>query len=150
MICIFTLVTNVTVTHYSMKPISIFLTLIILCLTAPAMAQVTISGKIVDSVSREPLAGASVFAQNTTQGTVTNSSGEFSLTLKSTGFELIFSFTGYVSQTLQVTDNKNQQLEIAMMKEDKTLGEVVIQSSNEVPDGWEKYGDFFISNFIGA
>jgi hypothetical protein len=37
-----------------------------------------------------------------------------------------------------------------MMKEDKTLGEVVIQSSNEVADGWEKYGDFFLSNFIGA
>jgi len=145
--CIFTLV---TVTHYSMKPISIFLTIIILGLTVPAMAQVTISGKIVDSASREPLAGASVFAQNTTQGTVTNSNGEFSLTLKSTGFELIFSFTGYVVQTLQVTDNKNQQIEIAMLKEDKTLGEVVIQSSNEVPDGWEKYGDFFISNFIGA
>jgi hypothetical protein len=83
MICIFTLVTD---THYSMKPITIFITLIILGLAVPSMAQVTISGKVVDSVSREPLAGASVFAQNTTQGTVTNSNGEFSLTLKSTGF----------------------------------------------------------------
>jgi hypothetical protein len=133
-----------------MKPISIILTIIILGLTVPAMAQITISGKIVDSVSREPLGGASVFAQNTTQGTVTNSSGEFSLTLKSSGFDLIFSFTGYTTQQLQITENKSQQLQIAMFKEDKTLGEVVIQSSNEVADGWEKYGDFFISNFIGA
>jgi hypothetical protein len=63
---------------------------------------------------------------------------------------LIFSFTGYLTQQIQVTDNKNQQLEISMLKEDKTLGEVIIQSSNEVLDGWEKYGDFFLSNFIGS
>ena len=90
-----------------MKPISLILTIIILGLTVPAVAQITISGKIVDSVSREPLAGASVFAQNTTQGTVTNSSGEFSLTLKSSGFDLIFSFTGYTTQQLQITENKS-------------------------------------------
>jgi hypothetical protein len=111
---------------------------------------ITITGKVVDSTTREPLPGASVFAQNTTQGTVTNSSGEFSITLKSGGYDLIFTFTGYVVQQAQVRDNKSQRLEIAMMKEDKTLGEVVIQSSNEVTDGWEKYGDFFIGNFIGS
>ena len=115
-----------------------------------AQSQIVISGKVVDSVSREPLQGASVFAQNTTQGTVTNQEGDFSLPLKSGGYELIISFTGYQSQQIQITDNKSQQLEIALVKEDKTLGEVIIQSSNEVKDGWEKYGDFFISHFIGA
>jgi hypothetical protein len=130
-----------------MKSISL---LILICLSVLTQAQITISGKVIDSASREPLQGASVFAQNTTQGTVTNKDGEFSLTLKSGGYELIFSFTGYVTQQFQVTDNKSQQLEISMLKEDKTLGEVIISSSNEVPDGWEKYGDFFLSNFIGA
>ena len=32
----------------------------------------------------------------------------------------------------------------------KGLEEVVIQNSNEVKDGWEKYGKFFIENFIGT
>lgn len=133
-----------------MKSISYLLLLCFTSLCLTAGAQITISGKIVDSTSREPLAGASVFAQNTTQGTVTNKDGEFSLTLKSGGYELIISFTGYVAQQFQITDNRSQQLQIAMMKEDKTLGEVVISSSNEVPDGWEKYGDFFIGHFIGT
>jgi hypothetical protein len=126
--------------------------LLFLCIgfASLAQAQIIITGKVVDSTTREPLAGASVFAQNTTQGTVTNSSGEFSLSLKSGGYELIFSFTGYVVQQIQITDNKSQRLDIAMMKEDKTLGEVIIQSSNEVADGWEKYGDFFLGNFIGS
>lgn len=133
-----------------MKSISYLLILCLTLLSFTAGAQITISGKIVDSATREPLPGASVFAQNTTQGTVTNKDGEFSLTLKSGGYELIFSFTGYVTQQFQITDNKSQQLQISLLKEDKTLGEVVISSSNEVPDGWEKYGDFFISHFIGA
>jgi hypothetical protein len=37
-----------------------------------------------------------------------------------------------------------------MIKEDKSLGEVIIKSSSEVKDGWEKYGAFFLENFIGA
>lgn len=132
-----------------MKPIAFLLSFFFISLSFIAQAQITISGKVVDSASREPLQGASVFAQNTTQGTVTNKDGEFSLTLKSGGYELIFSFTGYLTQQFQVTDN-SQNLEISMLKEDKTLGEVVISSSNEVPDGWEKYGDFFLNNFIGS
>ncbi|MET0394500.1 MAG: carboxypeptidase-like regulatory domain-containing protein [Chitinophagaceae bacterium] len=115
-----------------------------------ASAQITISGKVIDSASREPLQGASVFAQNTTLGTVTNKDGEFSLQLQSGGYELVFSFTGYQNKQVRITDNRSQQLELEMIKEDKTLGEVVIQSSNEVADGWEKYGDFFIDHFIGA
>ncbi|MEI9944046.1 MAG: carboxypeptidase-like regulatory domain-containing protein [Chitinophagaceae bacterium] len=115
-----------------------------------AQSQITISGKVVDSASKEALGGASVFAQNTTQGTVTDKEGNFSLPLKSGGYELIISFTGYKNQELRITDNKSQQVQIELVKEDKTLSEVIIQSSNEVMDGWEKYGDFFISHFIGA
>jgi len=121
-----------------------------LCLSAAAQSQIIISGKVLDSASREPLPGASVFAQNTTMGTTSNKDGEFSIQLKSGGYELIFSFTGYKNQEVRITENKNEQLEILLVKEDKSMGEVVIQSSNEVKDGWEKYGDFFIAHFIGA
>jgi hypothetical protein len=123
---------------------------LLLVISFAVHSQITISGKVIDSESRDPLQGASVFAQNTTLGTITGQGGNFSLQLKSGGYELVVSFTGYQSQQIQITDNKNQELEIALVKEDKTLGEVVIQSSNEVMDGWEKYGDFFISHFIGA
>jgi CarboxypepD_reg-like domain len=124
--------------------------LLFLCLAVAAHSQITISGKVLDSATREPLPGASVFAQNTTLGTTSNKDGEFSIHLNSGGYELIFSFTGYKNQEFRITENKNEQLEILMVKEDKSMGEVVIQSSNEVKDGWEKYGDFFINHFIGA
>lgn len=133
-----------------MKLIRCSFLFLFVCLSFIVHSQVTISGKVVDSASNEPLAGASVFAQNTTLGTVTDKEGNFSLQLKSGGYELIISFTGYQSQEFRITDNRNQDVRIGLIKEDRTLSEVVIQSSNEVMDGWEKYGDFFISHFIGA
>lgn len=133
-----------------MKLIRYYVLFFVLSFSFIAQSQITISGKVIDSASREPLQGASVFAQNTTQGTVTGTGGEFSLQLKSGGYELIVSYTGYITQQVRITDNKDQRIEIILIKEDKTLSEVVISSSNEVPDGWEKYGDFFIGHFIGS
>ena len=116
-----------------------------------AFAQYSVSGKIVDSASKEPLTGASVFCQNTTLGTITNKQGEFSLSLKSGGYELIISFTGYQTKQIRVNSgNEATVLNIEMVKEDKSMGEVIIKSSNEVKDGWEKYGSFFVDNFIGT
>ena len=107
------------------------------------------TGVVYDSASREPLAAASVFCQNTTLGTTTNKQGEFSLSLKSGGYDLIFTYTGYQTQTIRVTGDVSS-FQVMMVKEDKSLGEVVIRSSNEVKDGWTKYGSFFLENFIGV
>ena len=65
-------------------------------------AQFTITGIVMDSSSREPLYGASVFAQNTTLGTATNKQGEFSLSLKAGGYDLVISFTGYQTQQTRI------------------------------------------------
>ncbi|MBL7710504.1 MAG: carboxypeptidase-like regulatory domain-containing protein [Chitinophagaceae bacterium] len=112
-------------------------------------AQFTVYGTVLDSTTREPLGSASVFCQNTTLGTATNKQGEFSLQLKSGGYDLIFTYTGYQTQTIRITGDVTK-FEILMIKEDKSLGEVVIKSSNEVKDGWEKYGSFFLENFVGS
>ena len=112
--------------------------------------QFTITGKVVDSTTNEPLFGASVFAQNTTSGTTTNREGEFSLSLKSGGYELIVSYTGYQSKEIRISNNDNNPLKIDMTKAEKAMEEVVIKSSNEVKDGWDKYGKFFLENFIGS
>ncbi len=135
---------------YSMKLIRYSIFSLFIVLSFAAKSQVTITGKVIDSASREPLSGASVFAQNTTLGTVTDKEGNFSLSLKSGGYELIISYTGYQNQQFRITDNKDQQVQIELVKEDKTLSAVIIQSSNEVMDGWEKHGDFFLKHFIGA
>jgi len=132
----------------SMKKYIVVFLLLLGGLPFISQAQFVVTGVILDSSSREPLVNASVFCQNTTLGTVTNKQGEFSLSLKSGGYDLIFSYTGYQTQTLRVTEEK--RLEILMIKEEKSMGEVVLRNSYEVTDGLEKYGDFFLKNFIGS
>jgi len=133
-----------------MKSCQLFLLWFGLLVSPSIFAQFTVSGKVVDSTSMEPLYGASVFCQNTTSGTTTDKQGEFSLKLKSGGYELIVSFTGYQTKEIRITDADNTPLQIHMTKEDKSMQEVVIHSSNEVMDGWDKYGKFFLENFIGS
>jgi hypothetical protein len=120
-----------------------------LLISANLFSQYTITGRVVDSTSKEPLRGASVFAQNTTIGTATNKEGEFSLTLKSGGYDLIISFSGYQTNTRRITGDEGK-IEIVLARDEKSLQEVIIQTSNEVADGWAKYGNLFTENFIGA
>ncbi len=115
-----------------------------------SQAQITISGKVQDADNKEPLQGASVFAQNTTRGTVTDKDGNFTLYLDKGGYELVISFTGYTSKNINVQGSETAAMNIDLQKADNSMSEVVIKSSNEVPDGWEKYGQFFLRHFIGA
>jgi hypothetical protein len=110
-----------------------------------------VNGKVQDSASGEPLALASVFCQNTTQGTLTDKEGFFNLTLNKGGYDLIITYTGYHSQRLRISPELNtRNLVINLVKDEKSIEEVVIHNSNEVKDGWEKYGRFFLDYFIGS
>src|SRR5262245_58591488 len=133
-----------------MKNMRLFFSSIFIFFSVSCLAQFTVSGRVIDSASREPLTGASVFCHNTTIGTATNKKGEFSLELKSGGYELIITYTGYTVKLVQITDTAHTDMEIIMVKQEKNMEEVVIRNSNEVTDGWEKYGKFFLENFIGS
>ena len=47
------------------------------------------------------------------------------------------------------SSNANEPLAIELKPHEKSLEEVSIVASNEVKDGWKKYGDFFVDKFIG-
>jgi hypothetical protein len=115
-----------------------------------AFSQSTVTGKITDAETKQPLEGASVFAQNTTKGTITDKDGNFRLYLTKGGYELIVSFTGYTSRTINFEAVSDREFNLELQKADNSMSEVVIRSSNEVPDGWEKYGKFFTDHFIGT
>ena len=107
-------------------------------------------GRVIDKNTRAPLAGASVFAQNTTIGEATDSNGNFSIRLPIGGYSLISTFTGYETESMRVTaSSENDSLLFELNPEEKSLEAVTISISNEVPDGWKQYGNFFTDHFIG-
>jgi|SRR6185437_2356994 hypothetical protein len=128
---------------------------IALFLSATSFSQdktFSIHGKVTDSATGNPLAGASVFCQNTTTGTISNNDGEFSLRMTNGGYDLVVSYTGYETQVLRVSNNSQTKdsLHIILKEEDKSLSEVVVTGGGALADGWEKYGEFFLENFIGS
>ncbi|HMT74465.1 MAG TPA: carboxypeptidase-like regulatory domain-containing protein [Chitinophagaceae bacterium] len=125
-----------------------FLLLVFVALSVSAISQFSVRGVVLDSATREPLNAASVFCQNTTIGSTTNKQGEFYISLKPGAYDLIISYTGYQTQTIRVTEQT--KLEVLMLKEDKSMGEVIIKSSSEVADGWTKHGAFFLDYFLGS
>src|SRR5579872_5438026 len=110
-----------------------------------------IDGVVLDK-SGQPLAGASVFCQNTTVGTLSRENGNFHLRLANGGYDLVVSYTGYETQVLRIgKDHKaDDTLRIRLKPQDKSLEQAVVTGSLEVADGWAKYGQFFLDNFIGT
>ncbi|MEO6135384.1 MAG: carboxypeptidase-like regulatory domain-containing protein [Ginsengibacter sp.] len=138
----------------SSKIISLTLLLSFILLSTCGISQTqgyVIRGKVLDKNSRQPLQGASVFAQNTTQGTATNSDGEFRLYLPNGGYNIAITFTGYETENIRVNQStpSRDSLLVELSPEMKSMEEVSIAFSNEVKDGWQKYGAFFTENFIG-
>jgi len=108
------------------------------------------NGKVTDSATGQPLAGASVFCQNTTFGTISKSEGEFKLGLPAGGYDLVVSYTGYETRLLRIHSSTAAGLSIALKAKDKSLQEVAVTGSAAVADGWQKYGQFFFDHFIGT
>lgn len=136
-----------------MKKTALFLFAV--CVSAAAIAQSSayfkIKGKVIDANTKAPMQAASVFAQNTTMGTATNSEGHFTLWLPNGGYDLAITFAGYETSAKRITtaDAADSNMVIEMKLQVKSMEEVAIKSSNELKDGLEKYGSFFMENFIG-
>jgi hypothetical protein len=113
--------------------------------------EYVVTGKVVDQATGQPLAGASVFCQNTTLGVVSNAEGNFRLQVPNGGYDLVVSYLGYETNSVRISNSSaDQPLTIEMKKQEKTMQEVAVVGSTEVADGWEKYGKVFIENFIGT
>ena len=132
------------------RPILLFLSL--LCSVAGLAQDKTfpVDGVVMDSATGQALNNASVFCQNTTFGTLSKEDGRFHLRLPNGGYDLIVSYTGYETQVLRIGKDHPDTLRIKMKEQDKSLEQAVVTGSALVADGWDKYGQFFLDNFIGT
>ncbi|WP_245907016.1 SusC/RagA family TonB-linked outer membrane protein [Reichenbachiella versicolor] len=82
----------------------------------------TVSGTVV--AEGEPLPGATILEQGTTNGTITNIDGKFNLKTSSPNSQLKISFIGYKEQT--ITLNGRTSIDVKMELDAKALEEVVV------------------------
>jgi len=135
-----------------MKNLLILLLSVTLCSVCMAQEKsFSVLGKVIEAETKQPLAGASAYCQNTTQGTVSNAQGLFYMHLPNGGYDMVVTYTGYEKKVIRISNNlpKVDTMLIELAKEDKSLSEVAVVASTEDPDGLNKYGKFFSQNFIG-
>lgn len=106
-----------------------FLFCIYLFLVGSLYAQ-SITGKIIDAQTNEPLFGAAIYYDNTSIGTTSDENGQFSIGYKpNLKSPLVFSFLGYHAVTIPKV-SKNQDLLITMTRKAESLDEIVIENKN--------------------
>jgi hypothetical protein len=90
---------------------------------AEVFQGVTVKGRVTDDTN-SALPGVSVVEKGTTNGTVTDANGDYSLTVSSSDAVLVFSFVGMT--THQVAVGAQSEISFQMMPDAATLGEVVV------------------------
>lgn len=94
-----------------------------------SLSAQTISGTVYDSVTKEPLLGASVYFEGTTIGGITDEQGKFTLyTEKNSTSQLVVTYLGYKDVVLNISDNK--PLIVYLVPKEESLDEVVVTATS--------------------
>ena len=93
------------------------------------LAQVVVKGTVKDNLG-EGVPGASVQVKGTSQGTITDLDGKFTLNVSDKNAILVISFIGYT--TVEQKVNTQKPMVITLKEDTKTLDEVVVVGYQEV------------------
>ncbi len=88
-----------------------------------AFAQHKVSGTVVDAAG-EPIIGASVMVQGTSQGAVTDLDGRFTIADVPSGGKLVVSYVGFRTQTISL--GGQQTVKVTLQEDRQNLDEVVV------------------------
>lgn len=103
---------------------------LLLMVSTVSFAQTTISGKVKDGSNGMELAGVNVIVKGRVVGTITNGKGDFSLKVSdSPPLTLSFSFIGFKTQEVEITNANTTGLEINLEEQTLLGQEVVISAS---------------------
>ena len=100
----------------------------LLAFTSSSFSQ-TITGKVLNQDTDEPISGANVFVVDTNKGTVTDDNGTFELTVPNDAETLRISYVGYKTKEVPIEDNLTVYLNPSI-----SLEEIVIQGVRAEPD----------------
>ncbi len=101
----------------------VLITMLMMTLVHLVSAQRTITGVVSDAESGEPLIGASVLVKGTATGTITDFDGSYTLDVPEGGTTLVFSYTGYGTQEIEIGEQSSIDVPLSAGTE---LEEVVV------------------------
>ena len=109
--------------HYLNKVKSLGLSLLFSMLTLWGFAQNSVVNGVVKDDAGDPIVGVSVIEKGTTNGTTTDPSGRFSITVRP-GAVLEFSYIGYATQ--EVVPGSRSRIEVILGEDNTMVDDVVV------------------------
>jgi TonB family protein len=97
-------------------------------------SSVKVAGKVVMEQNGKPLSGVSVIVRGTTNGTLADAKGKFSL-MANEGDVLMFSFVGMQTQSVIVPKDGSESMVVSMKEEVQNLNEMVVVGYAPQDDG---------------
>ena len=91
---------------------------------AAQQEQIQLKGKVTDSQTGDPLPGVNIVVQGTTIGVTSDKDGNYMIELPSADATLVFSFIGYVTETVKYAGQTS--LDISLVPDITKLDEVVV------------------------
>jgi TonB-dependent receptor len=114
-----------------MRFVTMLVTLLFLSISSWAAG--TISGKVVDEKTGDPVIGATVSLKGTSKGTATDVDGNFTLQADAGTYVLVVNYVGYQAKEVEevvIADNKEIPVNVTITEANSTqLKEVVVRSS---------------------
>lgn len=123
----------------------LFFTLLLIISATAAFAQKVIKGQISDSKGI-PVIGATILEKGTTNGTITDFDGNYSLEVASATSVLQYSYIGYVTQEIKV--GNNAVINVTLVEDTQALEEVVVTALGIKRD--KKALGYAVSNVEGG
>jgi outer membrane receptor protein involved in Fe transport len=111
------------------KIMKLYPLVVLLFASAFAIGQSSIKGHVIDAITQDPLIGANVVVEGTTDGNITDWDGYFELTTDAS-FPLILtvSYLGYVDQNVSVSD-PSERVAVSLEEESITINVVEVKAS---------------------
>ena len=96
--------------------------------TAAALSQKTVSGKVYNSLTKEPVAGATIRVQGLNEALLSDVNGAFQFSAPVT--TIVVSATGY--QPMEVSLSASENINIALQPSEKPLDELIVTASRSL------------------
>jgi TonB-linked SusC/RagA family outer membrane protein len=89
-----------------------------------AMAQLQVSGKVLSGEDQSPIPGVNILVKGSTNGTITDVNGDYSIAVGSSNEVIIFSFVGFITQEVNVAGRST--INVTLTTDATQLSEIVV------------------------
>ena len=120
--------------------------LLILLLPLQGTGQITVNGRVTDAGNGQPVPYATVYINGTTNGTISDTTGRFSLEKVHPPCEMVISHVSYATQAFKLKHQRDTTLQVKLKPRDLILDEVEVSNKNLREENFRHFMERFLGD----